>query len=151
MRSLQQALEINPHCSLAHGSIGTVLAWSGQVDEAIRSNERALALNPDDPTNFFRHLGLALANYIAARYDTALSHSIAVLQSRAEWWLGLLLDTASSAQLGRIEDARRMLREVQRVRPGVTCQSLSILPFATARDREHLLDGLRKAGMPEDA
>jgi len=44
-----------------------------------------------------------------------------------------------------------MLEDLERFRPGVTCKSLSILPFASARDREHLLDGLRKAGLPEGA
>jgi TolB-like protein len=151
MASLRRALEINPHCSLAHGSIGTVLAWAGEPDAAIKSNERALRMNPDDPTNFFRHLGLALAHYIAARHDQALFHATTVLQMRPQWWLGLLFGAASAAQLDGPDDASRMLNELERVTPGVTCKSLSILPFASKDDREHLLDGLRKAGVPEEA
>jgi tetratricopeptide (TPR) repeat protein len=151
LRSLKRALDINPNCSLAHGSIGTVLAWSGDPDAAIRSNELALRMNPDDPTNFFRHLGLSLANYLAVRYEVALAQAISVLEVRPHWWLGLLFNAAGAAQLDRSEDAHRALRELERVRPGTTCRSLSILPFATARDRDHLLDGLRKAGLPEGA
>jgi tetratricopeptide (TPR) repeat protein len=151
MASLQRALDINPHCSLAHGSIGTVLAWAGEFDSAIKSNELALRINPDDPTNFFRHLGLALAHYLASRYDQALLHATSVLQVRPQWWLGVIFSAASAAQIDRAEDARRMLEDLERFRPGVTCKSLSILPFASVRDREHLLDGLRKAGMPEGA
>ena len=147
LRSLHRAIEINPNCSLAHGSIGTVLAWWGQFDEAIKSNELALRMNPDDPTNFFRHLGLSLAHYLASRYDQALFHVNHVVQLRPQWWLGLILHAASLAQIGRAEDAVRTLKELERVRPGVTCDTLLILPFAETRDREHLLAGLRKAGM----
>ena len=151
MASLRRALDINPHCSLAHGSIGTVLAWAGESDSAIKSNEHALRINPDDPSNFFRHLGLALAHYLASRYDQALLYATSVLQVRPEWWLGQLLSAASAAKTERLEDARRILDELEQVRPGMTCELLSILPFSTARDQDHLLDGLRKAGMPEGA
>ncbi|MEZ5669278.1 MAG: BTAD domain-containing putative transcriptional regulator [Alphaproteobacteria bacterium] len=149
LRSLQRALEINPSCSIAHGSFGTVHAWLGQPDEAIRSNELALRMNPDDPTSFFRHLGLSLAHYLASRYDQALLHVSRVVELRPQWWLALILHAASLAQLGRIEDACRPLAELARVRPGTACDTLWILPFANARDLEHLLAGLRKAGMPE--
>lgn len=130
---------------------GRVLAWPGEPDAAIESNALALRINPDDPSNFFRHLGLALAHYLASRYDRALLHATSVLQSRPQWWLGLIFGGASAAQIDRAEDARRMLDELERVRPGVTCKSLAILPFAALRDREHLFDGLRKAGLPEGA
>jgi tetratricopeptide (TPR) repeat protein len=149
LTSLQQALAINPHCSLAHGSMGTVLAWAGQPEEAIKSNELALRMNPDDPANFFRHLGLALAHYLASRHDQALSHATLVLQMRPQWWLGLILNAANLAQLDRMRDAHRVVGDLDAIRPGVTCQTLRILPFANPRDREYLLDGLRKAGLPQ--
>jgi tetratricopeptide (TPR) repeat protein len=147
--SLRRALEINPNCSLAHGSIGTGLAWAGQSDDAIQSNELAIRINPHDPSIFFRHLGLALAHYLAARYRPAKDHAGAVLEMRPDWWLGLLIYSASLAQLDRRERALKALNELMRVRPGTNARSLDILPFANTSDREHLLDGLRKAGLPD--
>jgi hypothetical protein len=41
------------------------------------------------------------------------------------------------------------LDELTRVRPGMTASSLGILPHAHPHDREHLLDGLRLAGLRE--
>src|SRR5207244_3617385 len=40
--SLRRALEINPNFALGYGSLGTVLAWSGDYDESVKSNELAL-------------------------------------------------------------------------------------------------------------
>jgi TolB-like protein len=145
--SLKRALEINPNCSLAHGALGTVLAWAGRPDAAVRSNEIALEINPDDPSIFFRHFGLALAHYLALRYDQAAVHASAVVQARPVWWLGLLLFAASLAQMGQCGDAGRVLDELTRVLPDTALSALNVLPFASARDRQHLLEGVTKAGM----
>ena len=149
LASLRRALEINPNCSLAHGSIGTVLAWAGQHDASVASNEFALRINPQDPSIFFRHFGLALAHYLASRYERSLVHASAVLQMRPSWWLGRIVYAASCAQMGRRDEARAILDELTRVRPGMTTSSLGILPHAHPRDRKHLLDGLRLAGLRE--
>ncbi|MEQ1956810.1 BTAD domain-containing putative transcriptional regulator [Mesorhizobium yinganensis] len=145
--SLKRALQINPNCSLAHGALGTVLAWAGRPDAAVKSNEIALQINPDDPSIFFRHFGLALAHYLALRYDQALVHASAVVQARPVWWLGLLLFAASLAQSGQLGDAGRVLGELTRVLPDTALSALNVLPFASARNREHLLEGVAKAGV----
>jgi tetratricopeptide (TPR) repeat protein len=149
LASLRRALEINPNCSLAHGSIGTVLAWAGQHDASVTKNEFALRINPQDPSTFFRHFGLALAHYLASRYDRALVHASAVLQMRPSWWLGQILYAATCAQSGRRDEARPILDELARVRPDITISWLRVLPHANTHDREHLLNGLRLAGLRE--
>lgn len=147
--SLRRALEINPNCSLAYGSLGTVLAWGGQYDASIESNELALRVNPQDPSNFFRHFGLALAHYLASRYENAVIHASAVAQARPAWWLGQIIYAASLGQVGRRDEACRVLDELNQVRPGVNTITLSVLPFAHAHDRAHLIAGLRKAGIAD--
>jgi tetratricopeptide (TPR) repeat protein len=144
--SLRRALEINPNCSLAYGSMGTVLAWGGQYDTSVESNELALRVNPQDPSNFFRHFGLALAHYLAARYDKAVAHARMVVQARPTWWLAEIVYAASLAQSGRVKEAARVLADLRSVQPEISPSSLVVLPFANSDDREHLELGLRKAG-----
>jgi adenylate cyclase len=145
--SLRRGLKINPNCSLLYGSMGTVLAWSGEPDDSIENNELALRMNPQDPANFFRQFGLALAHYLARRYDEALGHAMEVVETRPSWWLGQLIFCATLGALGRDEEAAQALENVKRMRSSLDASALDILPFARARDREHLLDGLRKAGL----
>ena len=147
LASLRRALEINPNCSLAHGSIGTVLAWAGQHDASVASNEYALRINPQDPSNFFRHFGLALAHYLASRYDQALAHASAVLQMRPSWRLGQILYAASCGRTGRLDEARLILDELSRLGPEATVSWLRVLPHAHSHDRESLLEGLYLAGL----
>jgi TolB-like protein len=145
--SMERARAINPNCSLVHGALGTVLAWAGKSDLSIEQNELALRINPDDPSIFFRHFGLALAHYLAGRYDKSLVHANAVLHSSPDWWLGLLINAANLAQLGRVDEARRAYEDMKRIRPEMSGTRLGMLPFANQTDRAHLLAGLRKAGL----
>jgi TolB-like protein/DNA-binding SARP family transcriptional activator len=144
--SLRRALEINPNCSLAFGSMGTVLAWGGHCDASVESNQLALRLNPQDPSNFFRHFGLALAHYLAGRYDKAVAHARMVVQARPAWWLAGIVYAASLAQSERVKEAARILAELRPVGPEINASSLAVLPFANPSDREHLERGLSKAG-----
>lgn len=106
-------------------------------------------MNAQDPTIFFRHFGLALAHYLEGRYEKALTHAITVVQTRHSWWLGQIVYAASLAQTGRNQEARQVLHEMIRIRPGMNASWLERLPFANRRDREHLADGLRQAGLPD--
>lgn len=147
--SLWRALDINPSFSLAYGTLGTVLAWAGAAEESIANNQRALKINPGDPLNPHRYFGLALAHYLARRYTPAVDDAARAVQVLPDWWLGMIVYAASLAQAGRLAEARAVAADLRRVRPGATLASLASLPFARAEDRDHLAQGLRKAGLPE--
>jgi TolB-like protein len=146
--SLRCALDLNPNCSLAYGSIGTVLAWGGVPDESIANNEIALKINPSDPLNSHRHFGLALAHYLGFRYPKALEYAALAIQLRPEWWLAHITYVATLAQIGRTTDAQAACAVLRRLKPEMNVVSLNNLPFAKETDRNHLADGLRKAGLP---
>jgi TolB-like protein len=147
--SLKRALDINPSFSLAYGTIGTVLAWGGEPDESIANNELALRINPSDPLNSHRYFGLALAHYLGLRYTKALEYATLAVQLRPEWWLALIVYSATLAQAGRITDAQIVCAGLLRLKPEMTVASLKALPFAKMTDRDHVAEGLRKAGLPE--
>lgn len=148
--ALDRALQINSNCSIAIGSKGTVLAWAGDFDGSIKQNTLALHLNRQDPTNFYRHFGLALAHYLSSRYATAMEHAKIVHQSRPDWWLGQLVMSASLAHLGKMDEAKRMLGALQEAHADLTSM-LEMLPFAKQEDRAHLTAGLQMAGLGEVA
>jgi TolB-like protein/Flp pilus assembly protein TadD len=148
--SLRSALDINPSFSLAYGTLGTVLAWGGKSDESIANNELALRINPSDPLNPHRRFGLALAHYLASRYDNALENAALAVELRPDWWLGLIMYTASLAQIGRLEEARMACGDLRRAKPDMAVASLNSLPIAQVSDRDHVAEGLRKAGLSED-
>ncbi len=57
---------------------------------------------------------------------------------------------ATYAQLGKMDDARTHATELLRLWPDVSLRHLEkTLPYKSKRDLDHLLDGLRKAGLPD--
>jgi TolB-like protein len=147
--SLRSALDINPSFSLAYGSLGTVLAWAGEPEESIANNELALKINPRDPLNSHRYLGLALAHYLASRYVKAHESASRVIEANPDWWLGIMIYMASLAKSDRVEEAGVACAELRRAKQDATVASLDDLPFAKESDRAHVAAGLRQAGLPE--
>lgn len=148
--SLRRSLDINPNCSLAYGSTGTVLAWAGMSNKSIMNNELALIIDPGNPTNYHRYFGLALAHYLAEGYERALEYAVLLVQLRPDWWLAQMIYAATLGQVGRQAEAQTARVELQRVKPNSTITSLEFLPFAKQTDRERLAEGLQKAGLPHD-
>jgi adenylate cyclase len=126
-----------------------LVARAQQATLRSKNNELALRINPSDPLNPHRYFGLALAHYLASRYAQALENAALVVQIRPDWWLGLIMYAASLAQVGRSDEARAACLDLRRAKPDMTVASLNGLPFARTADRDHVADGLRKAGLPE--
>ena len=58
---------------------------------------------------------------------------------------------ATYAQSGQLDDARTHAKELLRLYPDFSLQRVAnVLPYKSKRDLDHLIDGLRKAGLPEN-
>ncbi len=56
---------------------------------------------------------------------------------------------ASLGHLDRRAEARTALDECERVQPGFAAKRREWKPYSNPANNEHILDGLRKAGLPE--
>jgi tetratricopeptide (TPR) repeat protein len=107
---------------------------------------RAFALNPYPPPWYFSLHGTVL--YVAHRYADAVAALKRVDNSLDPGEYVYLV--ASMGQLGRIEEAQRHAAQFRALYPETAIRQIVALePFRDARDREHLLDGLRKVGAIE--
>jgi tetratricopeptide (TPR) repeat protein len=92
---------------------------------------------------------IALAHYHLGNYKEAVRYSERALQRR-RIYVVLRTLAATLGQLGRTEDARSVLAEMEQIKPinlerhwELTC------PYADPAHEAHLIDGLRKAGLPD--
>jgi adenylate cyclase len=88
--------------------------------------------------------GLAAAHHAAGRYEEAGKWADRSLAAQPNYRTAFLVKTAASAQLGRIAEAREWLGRALELEPGLT-----IARLASARLALPLVEGLRKAGLPE--
>ncbi len=150
LASLRRAIALNPNDPELAQALGFVLTYVGELEEAVSLLRSAIRLNPF-PSNSWVALGIAL--YQLNRYVEAVE----VLQGWGHW--GLCYWAVAKAQLGDIEEAKvaaqRFFESFQaqaRARGEAVPTVSEIIRLETdfmrrATDAEHLLDGLRKAGV----
>src|SRR5262245_3930139 len=122
-----------------------ILVYTGRTHEAIALLGEAMRLDPHHPAWYWCILGIA--NFVLARYQEAIG-AIRHRPSLAFLWHAYL--AACHAQLGDIAAAHAEVSEVMRLRPDFSIALFaSIEPYKLAADREHLVNSLLKAGLPE--
>ena len=144
----RRALELNPNCSVAYGSLGTALALKGESEEAIKNIEIAIRLNPRDPTIFFRYSGLAMAHFMTGRYLEAAQWARKSIQRKPSWRSGHAVLVSSLVHLNLLEEAREAVDYYLENIPDAAISKLH-LPFKNPNEVRRLEEGLRKAGLPE--
>jgi TolB-like protein len=149
----QIAIGLNPNSALAHWAFGYGLHRVERLQEALEQFDSALRMSPRDP-GLWSYLTLKASTlYQLQRYDEAARfardaarHSIADLI-----WPFVHL-TAALGQLGRTAEARTAVEELRRRRPGLTVNGVRSWPHNRSRSERslaHMLEGLRRAGLPE--
>jgi adenylate cyclase len=145
--AFEKAIALNPN--FTDWRFGLTLLRAGQPAKAIEIIETHMRY---DPFYVPRASGvLGLARYMLKEYSQSLPPlrectSRSPNMREGHGWLA-----ASLAQLGQLDEARAEAAEVLRIDPkytiGRTLRRLAL--FRRPEDVEHLLDGLRKAGLPE--
>jgi tetratricopeptide (TPR) repeat protein len=147
---LDRALALNPNHALALINSGWTKAFLGEPDIAIKHVTHAMRLSPLDPMSF-RTLGaVALAHFVAGRYDEASLWAAKALQERANYLPAIRELAASKALAGRDSEAQAAMARLREIDPAMRVSTVKEwLPFRRPEDLARLEDGLRKAGLPE--
>lgn len=149
----QQAVNLNPNLSLAHWAFGYGLNRADRLQEALEQFEAALRLSPRDP-GLWSYLTLKASTLYqlreyeeAARFaKSATQHAVADLI-----WPYVHL-AAALGRVGRRSEATRAVEELRKRRPGLTVADVRSWPHNRSRSEralEHMLEGLREAGLPQ--
>ncbi|MEP0940255.1 MAG: tetratricopeptide repeat protein [Rhizobiaceae bacterium] len=145
----RRAVDLDPSNAELHFALAYYLITAGKSDEAVEEAKLSMRYNPVYANcNYYETLGISL--YLTNQYDealTALEEGVGRYPNYdgLHQWLA-----ATYAQLGHMEDAQMHAKEYLKLRPGVTIEKLADrLPYKSKRDLNHLIDGLRQAGVPE--
>lgn len=149
LAALERAVALNPNCSLAHGSLGTLLGILGRSDEAIVNQDIAIRSNPLDPSIFFRFSGLALAHYMAGRFETAIEWADRAIHRMPSWFFAHFVLAASHIALGHKKDAALAVKAALDALPGIGVEDLDRVPLKDPEKMSTLRERLLKAGFPK--
>jgi adenylate cyclase len=110
-----------------------------------------MRLDPKSPIKWRWMDGMTWAHFAAGRYEEALDWAQQSVRMNPDNEVGYRGVASSSAQLGRIDEARSALAEELRLLPALTVEDVRRVNTVTDPDfLERWLDGLRKAGLPEE-
>jgi TolB-like protein/Flp pilus assembly protein TadD len=146
---IDRALSLNPSEAMAWWMSAFAHVWLGEAERAVAHAERAIRLSPRDPMIHQMHSAIGNAYFVSGKYEEAAASAMVGLQVEPDYQPALRLGAAAYGQLGRLEDAKRLLLHLRELFPDLTLSVLKdLLPYRP----DHLaayLDGLRKAGLPE--
>jgi adenylate cyclase len=146
MAEFERAFALNPNFIDYRYALALIVV--GELARALEVLEAVIGLDPFAPSPTFSAMGLA--NYMLKRYGEAV-HWLRECISRqpSQLWSHVTL-AAAYAQLGQLAEARAEAAEVLRINPDFTIESTKrFLAFKDPKDVEHVIDGIRKAGLPE--
>jgi adenylate cyclase len=147
----ERAIALDPNDATGYLAMAYALIYSSRPKEAVEFLEKAMRLDPHYPAFYLFVLGLA--HFVMEEFDTAVPLFERALKRNPENYVPLLPLAAAYAHLGREQEAATTLQELQKALPNiVTLQLVRRIPlwsYKDPADQDRLLEGLRKAGMPE--
>lgn len=146
---IDRALELDVNLAIAWQRSGWVRGYAGDPEGAIESLNHAMRLNPLEPRVFLTHSAMAFAHFIAGRDAEAVHWASMGLRVKPDWLPALRVAIASNAMRGCMDEARRLRDRYLQIDPQVTVAKIcEYYPLRRDADRERLMLGMRKAGVP---
>jgi adenylate cyclase len=142
-----RAVALNPNSYHTWAGRGHVYRIAGLPEEAVRSFERAIRMNPADPRLHFTFVGMGMAFIELGRFDEVIAAGKKALRLNRSHSGAYQCLASAFAHLGRDAEAREAAARLLEVDPVFT-----ISARMGRRRQSHLkllIDGLRKAGLPE--
>ena len=148
LAEFELATRLNPSFSPARGLHGVALSYCGRWEEGDLAARQALRLSPRDPFAAVYCGVAAYAQFVGRNYEEAIRMSREALRQRSDFVGAHRVLVAAAGMTGQAPVAEAALRELHRAQPNVSLDWIAKeIPFKLDSDRDHYLDGLRRAGL----
>jgi tetratricopeptide (TPR) repeat protein len=152
----ERALELDRNLASAHAFIGLGKTFIGRAEETEAHVGEALRLSPRDTNAHTWKSFAGIAKTFLGSYEQAVAWYRQAIEANRNYPLPYFLLGTSLAHLGRLDEARSAVKAGLALNPTFTISRGRAAWTAMSDDAtvlaefEHLFDGLRKAGVPEE-
>jgi adenylate cyclase len=140
-----RAIALNPNNPQARIARAQWLVWGGTGEEALTALESSVPTESLAPRFYWEARGEIL--FQLRRYAEAIEAFVKLDLGHYFWVRAFVI--AALAHAGQMPEARRQVTALLEEQPGVTiARVLKVQVYKDDKMRDHLIEGLRKAGMP---
>jgi TolB-like protein/cytochrome c-type biogenesis protein CcmH/NrfG len=148
LAEFEGALRLNPNFSMAQGYYGLTLCYCGRWQDGELAVRRALRLSPRDPLSAVYYGIASYAQFVGRNYEEAMRLAREGIRQRGDFVGAHRVLTSAAGMAGRREVAAAALQELRRAQPNVSLAWIAKqMPIRTDAEREHYLEGFRRAGL----
>ena len=144
----EHALRLHPNSVFVRNRAGAAYTNCGESDKALEQFETAWRMNPQDP-KAFTFTGMAAAHFFARRFEACITWGRRATDEAAGANIARRHVAAALALLGRVDEAKAEIAEVLKRQPNSSLTRSRLSSFRHPWMFDLYLDGLRKAGLPE--
>lgn len=145
-----RALRLNPNAASIWAFSALTYTYVGEPEAALQRLERYRDLAPFDPYFGLFEYAYAIAYVFKGDYEKAASVGRRVVKANPEFVNGYKPLIASLGHLGRRDKAKPYIKKLLALESNFTVERFGqVFPFRKATDRQHYMDGLRLAGVPD--
>jgi adenylate cyclase len=142
-----RAVALNPNLFTAWQVRGQIYRIAGLPEEALRSFERAIRMSPVDPRLHITFVGMGYAFIELRRFDEAIVAGKKAQRQNPSYSAAYRCLASAFAHLGRDAEAREAAAGILETDPTFTISSG--IARGALSNAKLLIEGLRKAGLPE--
>ena len=150
---IERSLSLNPNSANAWTASSFIHVYLGSTDTAIDHFQKAQRLNPLDLSQHLHWNAIAWAYLGAGRYEEAAEAAEKTLRIQPDYLPGLRISMATSALVGRLDEAHAYTARVLAKQPSITISwvraFLEVPLQRNVKALEKYLDGARLAGLPD--
>lgn len=145
----EQALKIHPNSAYVRTMSAYGFLYAEQFEKARRNFEAALRFSPLDVRGYTMLIGIANCDLYTRNFPEAIRWAERAVEKGPTFGVALRVLTAALALDGRVNDAKRSCKTLLSAHPNSSISMLRRRPAGSPWMTELLLDGLRRAGLPE--
>jgi adenylate cyclase len=142
-----RAVALNSNSSLAWSIRGWVHKAAGLPEEAVRSFERSIRIDPIDPFLHLTFTGIGYSYIELRRFDEAIAAGKKALRQTPSFSVACRCLASAFAHLGHDAEAREAAARLLEADPAFTISAF--IARGGQSNAKLLVEGLRKAGLPE--
>lgn len=148
---MEAAISLNPSFDRAYYGLGLALLYGGKPDESVEQFETAIRLSPRSPIRWAYLNMLGRAYFNMEKFEEALKWFEKSIQQPNTTYMPFIDAAATLGHLDRIEEARALFARGEKRKPNFSVDTIKSTIGMHGRylEADRIIDGLRKAGLPE--